>query len=54
MENNNKVETEVITVDSFGYKHDVAVIKNSDEENEKFDDIKEAELMIINPCEMFN
>ena len=45
----------MVVMDSFGYSHDVVVVKNSeDEENEKFDNIKEAELMIANPCEMFN
>ena len=49
-------ETEVmVIVDSFGYNYDAVVGKNSeDKENEKFDNIKEAELMIANPCEMFN
>jgi len=51
---------EVITVNGFGYEHDVVILVNdkhddvTDTEEQTFDERMEAELMINNPCEMFN
>lgn len=53
MEENKKI---IVTVDAYG--EDIGIVKlfdkDEDDEVEEFDEQREAELMISNPCEMFN